>query len=362
MSIDDILKDGFHLRGLERNITDYSFISLKTALNSYFSTYKRSNLFFARVLTEEENKGEKNHGYENDYYYITQYIEAYTETILHFQHFIELVCKEILRKENELLVLNIDHKHELFYRLLNKEVVEPSEFEGLRTKEFSATYQRLCALIDNNKLDSRYNFLSNKKNKKVLEALNDLRNRIWHRGTFVMRYKSLDKFIGGYILPIINEIVSLPEFNEMSYLWKYKSVQSGIDPIKELLSELAKEKFDLGKVAFLKEIGRAAYSNPLNYKMKFFNTQIIESVTRTAEREVESFQTPLYDCPVCGIESLVTYEESDGEMEQDGSFSSYWTFSYAVKCHCCSFYISRELKNPNKYGFNLPDYWYGIEH
>ncbi|MBS4213239.1 hypothetical protein [Neobacillus rhizophilus] len=360
MNINEIVSNGFSINDIERKFSSFAFISLKTALNSFFSTYKSSTLFIHSIL----NGGTSNIN-EVDRQYATDYIEHYAETIIHFQHFIELVCKEILREKNELLVLNIDRQHEIFYKLLNNEEVTSLELEGIRTIEFNTTYERLFNLIKAGKLDSKYNFFATQKNKDALNKLNTLRNRIWHRGTFVLRYEALDVFIGKFILPIINEIISLPEFMSLKSSWSYKPLTLGIDPLSEIIIECSKDSYNAGKVAFIKELGRAAYNNPLHFKFKFFNDEIIKHSLNTAEAELNAYHsqaTAIYDCPVCGVKSLTSYEDSDGEQESDGSYSSYWTFSWYIKCHCCSFKISRELKNPKEYGYDLPDYWYSYDH
>jgi hypothetical protein len=361
MDIKKIVSNGFSLNDLEKTISSFAFISLGTALKSYFSTYKSSKHFLRTDISSDFDSQ-----IEEDWQYGAEYIENYSETIIHFQHFIELICKEILREEHELLVLNVDKKHELLYKLLFKEDLPSSDLEGLRTIEFNTTLERINQLIKTGKLDTKYNFFIDPKNKQALEQLNTLRNRIWHRGTYVLRYKSLDLFVGHYILPLILKIVELEEYKNVKSRWKYSPLSFPIEPINEIIAECKKVDYNIGKVAFLKELGRAAYSNPLEHTFKFFNDQIIRRSIRNAEAEVnlEHFSQAdrFYDCPVCGIKSLVSYEDSDGEREEDGNYSSYWTYSWYVKCYCCSFEISHELENPKEYGYDLPDYWYVIEH
>lgn len=360
MDIKTLTSNGFSINDLERKISSFAFISLRTALKSYFSTYKSISHFLNFITTSDASFTKE----EKDWHYNSEYIENYAETILHFQHFIELICKEILREKHELLVLNVDKKHELFYKLLFKEAVSSSDLEGLRTAEFSTTLERLCDLIRSGKLDPRYSFFRETQNKKALDTLNTLRNRIWHRGTFVLRYKALDLFIGKYILPIVKEIVLLPEYKTLENRWKYISLKHPIDPINEIIKECKNGNgYDVGKVAFLKELGRSAYENPLEHRFKFLNKEIIKRSKRIADAEVTDLKaTAIYECPVCGINSLTSYEDSDGEIEEDGSYSSYWTFSWYVKCFCCSFEIQNDLKNPKEYGIDLPDYWYTIKH
>lgn len=103
-NIKQISSDGFGIDSLERSIVSFASISLRTAIRAYFSTFKSTRHYFNVLINPDANSKEEQK--EIDWQYNTDYIEQYAETIVHFQHFIELVCKEILRKEHELLVLN----------------------------------------------------------------------------------------------------------------------------------------------------------------------------------------------------------------------------------------------------------------
>lgn len=362
--IQRVSSDGFAVDTLERNTTSFAMISLRTAIKAYFSTFKSTRHYFNILIDPNDSSSDQE---EIDYQYSSNYIENYAETIVHFQHFIELVCKEILRNEHELLVLNINNKHELLLKLLNKEDVPKTDLEGLRTTEFSTTFDRLCELIKAGNFDTRYNFLIEKNNKITLQELNKMRNKIWHRGTFVLRYNAMDSFIGKHLLPIIAQITSLPEYESLSKRWMFKPLHLGVNPITEIINECSKDNYDISKVAFLKEMGRSAYNNPLNYTFKFINEEIVNRSQRIAQAEVNGGRTAqgvhVNSCPVCGVDSLVTYEDSDGDMNEDGTYNSYWTFVWYIKCHCCSFELHKDgLKNPKEYGYDLPDYWYSYTH
>ncbi|MBQ5477341.1 MAG: hypothetical protein IIT64_06055, partial [Bacteroidaceae bacterium] len=45
--------------------------------------------------------------------------------------------------------------------------------------------------------------------------------------------------------------------------WTYKNLTCGVDPIKSLISETSKHPINYEKIALLKEMGRAAYHNPI---------------------------------------------------------------------------------------------------
>ncbi|WP_347722776.1 hypothetical protein [Lysinibacillus capsici] len=355
-NIRNLCSEGFAIPDINANFESIALISLKQALKSYFSTYKymANN---GRSLFEDELDA-RSHS--------PGYIEHYSETIIHFQHFFELICKDILRKENELLVLNIDNKHEIFYNLIKGEEVPNDELEKINTIEFNRTFERLCNLISNDKLDPKYSFFKDSNKKIALEQLNIMRNRIWHRGSFVMKYKSLDLFVGKYILPIVKEIINLPEYCSLSRLWEYRGLEAKINPLDEIISVCNEQAPALDHIAFLKELGRAAYNNPYNHDFGFFKKEIADRAIKIARAEIPDQiygDDYIISCPVCGTKSLVKYEESDGDMDESGQYTSYWTWINNIKCYCCSFELrSSGMRNPSEYGYSLPDFWYEYEH
>lgn len=352
--IRNLCSDGFAIPDLGRSMDSIAFLSLKAALKSYFSTY-RAMAYYGRQLFE--NKLE-NHSYSSEY------IEQYFETIIHFQHFFELICKDILREENELLVLNIDNNHEVLLKLVKGEEVQSDELVNIKTIEFDRTFNRLCDLITKGKLNSNYSFFTDKNTKEALKQLNIMRNRIWHRGIYVMKYKDLDLFIGKYILPIVKEIISLEKYSKLDRFWRYRQKELKIDPFEEIINTCSKENPNIDHIAFLKEIGRAAYHNPHSHGFGFMKDEIANRAIRIAINEIpfEDKESYLIKCPVCSTNSLVKYLESDGEIDEQGKCSSYWTWVNNVKCYCCSFELqSSGLKNPSEYGYDLSDFWYEEE-
>jgi hypothetical protein len=363
-NINELCNDGFRISSYNGKLTDFSFISLRVALYAYFSTYKSMKYNLISMIKPESYALDDIDEFIDSQHSI-EYVELYADTIVHFQHFIELTSKEILRKDHELLVLNINiaNHHNLLYDLLHKKDVPKSILEGQRTIEFGQTLERLYAIID--ELDPKYSFFVKDGYKTALNELNLLRNKIWHRGTFVLHYNALDTFIGKYLLPIIIQITELPEYQNYEKLWKYSSLHLGIDPINEIINEYKKDSVDIGKIAFLKELGRSAYENPLKHKFKLFNNEIIKRAERIAKSEIDHpLPQDIYinTCPVCGIKSLVTYEESDSDVNDDGSINAYWTYVNSVRCFCCSFELFHQgMKNPKEYGYNYPDFWYDYD-
>ncbi|PFZ70594.1 hypothetical protein COL82_29870 [Bacillus toyonensis] len=337
-NIKQVCSNGFNIDKLERNLSNFAFVSLRTALKAYFSTYRSINTDFIMFINAKSSLELQE---QFEYIYSTEYISQYAEAIVHFQHFIELVCKEILRNE--------------------RENVSSTDSEDINRINFSRILDRLCDLFKQGKSDSKYSFIAKKTNECTLRELNKLRNSIWHQGTFILHYKELDIFIGKYLLPIIIQITNLPDHKKIINSWKYKPLHTEIDPINEIANECSEENFDFGKIAFLKELGRAAYENPLP-SHRSFSVKITKRAQKLAKSEVGNpflHDHCISKCPVCGVDSLVTYEDSWEDVNEDGICNSISTYSWRIKCYNCSFELySGGLKNPKEYNYNLPDYWY----
>jgi hypothetical protein len=203
--------------------------------------------------------------------------------------------------------------------------------------------------------------------KEPLEKLNILRNRMWHRGTFILRYPALDEYIGKYILPFVNDIFMIPRYSRLSDLWKYHDLHCAIDPITEIINSLQNNTYNIGKMAFLKELGRAAYANPIHGRglFKHFDESIKIGAKRIAQGEAKgSGVERIGICPVCGVESLVIYNETytnaddlaEGEVLEEPY--KVWRYTWQVKCMCCTFEIyCNDIDNPGAYGLPIEDYW-----
>ncbi|WP_010191741.1 hypothetical protein [Bacillus sp. m3-13] len=335
MRLDDLVKEGFNLMDGDHRQNGLAVSALKIAFNSYFKTYQSMKMIIPYIL-DGERKDEFHH---------FKYFEFYGETIVHFQHFAELVCKEILRQQHELLVLEPGRKkHVILYKLLNDNRLDESEIGGLNTIEAGATLERLVALINAGLIDEKYKFILNHKN--TIQKLNYLRNRIWHRGTYILNYRALDVFIGMYVIPFINDVLELSnELRIANSIWHYGEIHTSINILKEIETEAKKGfDYDLTKVAFLKELGRAAYEHNNN------DTAVVDSnkqerVKRTAQTELnaDSEVGRICFCPICGMETLavIFYDE--------------------IRCFNCSLNIISEggiIKNPKEYGLTIEEEYF----
>lgn len=241
--------NSFKVDDTNSELKNVSMYSLKIALNSYFKTYlsMMDSFEFDNRFDERYIKYEK------------EYIEVYIETIVHFQHFFELIIKDILEKENILLSVRVTNEPVILHKLINNEPINQKEYEKIYSIEFSDALKSICKLLDAGRINkNKYSFI--KDHKSTLEYINTLRNRIWHKGKFILTYRALDELVCRYILPIVKEVVSLEEYGNHEVVWSPKElVGININIIDEMILEMNKKSYDLSKLSFLKEAGRACY-------------------------------------------------------------------------------------------------------
>ena len=289
------------------------------------------------------------------------------ETIVHFQHFFELICKKILASEHPIFALSTTDKPLILRKLVNNIQLDQQEIDSVKSIEMSEALKRLAALLDepSSIIAQKYAFLSS--HMEALGELNDLRNRILHRGRYVLSYEKFDLFIGSKILPIIQMITALPILSEFEKIWKYSIPKCGIDPIKELVIIFKTAKPKWQKVAILKEIGRASYKNPLKGKSKKKQGQITNLVSleeianqrhlirahSKAEAVLKSENVPYYSCPVCGIDTLSVYFDQTYDTDKEsGEMMNISSLPYDSECHCCSFEPSCDIWAKKLHGYD----------
>jgi hypothetical protein len=300
--LSDLVGDGFCLPREGRSLEGLALFSLRIAMKAYFSTYRsmRGSLHMFDSEDEETRQSiDANHS--------SSYCEAYAEAIVHFQHFAELACKDFLRKEHQLLALDASSRPVILHKLLMAEEVDQAQLEGLKSIEFSTTVERLCKLIKRNCMRDRGIYFV-KDHEDALTKLNSLRNRVWHRGRFILRYPALDEFVGRFVLPFVFPVVLLPGYANFADVWKYEELACGIDPIDQIRANFQTGQYDLYKVALLKELGRAAYANPIRNHPIFSreNDEYRSHAIRQAHVEMSNYAlNTSQECPVCGTESLV---------------------------------------------------------
>lgn len=247
--VNHLANDGFRIPDRGGRLIDLSLPSLKLALKAYFSTYHvmKFNLHAFEPSADLEQS-------ESDYQHNGGFFESCSETVVHFQHFAELFIKEALRKEHPLLANEASSRPLILYKLLKREPIEPNEQESINSIQFGDALRRFLCLVEEGKLKDRKLYFV-KDHQLALEKLNTLRNRMWHRGTFILRYPALDAFVGLYVLPFIGRIFEIKRYSKLIDVWKYAPLQCKIDPVIELEKHFQTGAYDIGKVALLKELG-----------------------------------------------------------------------------------------------------------
>ncbi|RRR68786.1 MAG: hypothetical protein EI684_17055 [Candidatus Viridilinea halotolerans] len=200
-TVNSLMEKGFTFDGTENYTTELAFLSLDIGLQSFFATYQSMASSISSLA--DENDLDQEH---RNQVYNRKYRQLYTETVIHLQHFAELVCKNFLRDIHPLLSVKIpskDDKNTIFDKLSKNEKVDEDsilpDWRSSDTIEFSETLNRLNKLNRDKILPPELDFIA--QHQYCLTKLNWLRNRIWHQGTYVLQYQAFDKFIAGGVLP-----------------------------------------------------------------------------------------------------------------------------------------------------------------
>jgi len=364
--------DGIYLSSHIGHEMDMALISLKIGFEAYFSTYQAIKRSFARLVEPPRKKlhikvekyEEKDEESDKAWRHVSElnYTKAYIQTIFHFHHFIEVSIKEILRQQHPLLAVLTGKQHVILHKLLMGEEVPENESEGLNTIDFWESVERLKKLIDEKRIKNYEDmkFISEAGTKNgILKEIGGYRNRLVHRGTFMLSYTELDKFIGKDILPLVLKISSLPIYKDSEYHWQPKKLHCKMNLLDEIKEECKKTKLDFHKIAFLKEMGRASFVNPLwtedmNSWFAWAGGKEKEHIEEQAvnSREYQCDMCNIEICPVCGAKSLMQYYENmspDPDEEDMGI--------YGITCLCCSFSVDHQLDNVEFEDFDVKKLW-----
>lgn len=353
----DVLADGFVLSEARPTLGDVGMLSLGVALRAYYSTYK-SMEYMLHIFAKgkpREDWGRK---------HSTEYVIACTQTVIHMQHFAELFCKEALRSLHKLHADEVPSAV-VFDKLLQGEALNLSELAGLRSTEFSAALARLCELVKADRFPSgKYDFILTERD--WLMNLNTLRNRVLHRGAFVLHYPALDELMGRFAFPFVKKALDALDTKARKHLWRHPDLACKIEPMAAIADAYAAGNPDIGHIALLKELGRAAYQIPFSDLplSKILEESLEQRYTRAAEIESKDGNiAELTTCPVCGKGTLLVFDDTqlEGEDYETGTYERGWYYTWKVECRCCSFEINHHLKNPSDYGLSIPDFWQSHE-
>jgi hypothetical protein len=345
-------RNSFYFNDIDNDLKHVGFFSLRTAIESYLSTYKamKNELVIEKIYAiKKANLDTIRHSHD--------YCVLCFKTIIHFQHCFELFIKQILEDEHPLLVVRANTKPVIFHKLLKKDKISEEEYESLFSVEFSDALNTINELIKNKRLDDSYTFI--REHSNILKSLNGFRNRMWHKGMFLLRYHALDEFICRYILPLLSLFLELPIFTGYEKVWKYQTGNElNLDIITELINEFdeLKGKSDLSKVALLKEIGRIQYSD---YYLR--NNDEVE--LRLAIEE--GYINDIKQCPVCNEKTLLNCNKIDYDFDEIYGHGGYTllripiAYESHVSCITCAFEVNKFVENLNSYGLRWENFWIG---
>ncbi|MEI6443334.1 MAG: hypothetical protein WCO29_09465 [Nostocales cyanobacterium ELA583] len=364
--LEEITSNGFHLEESGNGDIDLAVLSLRIALKAYFSTYQCFNGLLYQIIDEDDKDWPDELRYYNQKENL-KYREAYAECIVHFHHFAELVCKNFLHNENPLLIRkfkndkskNINEKYTR-EKYINREDISEYIIHNKETVNFSEAVDRLVEFINAKSLKDYQQLLFLVDNQYMLKKLAVLRNQVWHRGLYILPYKDLDKFIGKYVLQFVVSVTQYLDNLHNLYMI-HNTLNCGIDPITEIINHFTKDSYKIEKIAFLKELGRAAYNVPLYWywQDKNKNAKEKETIEKTAiVISEDNDDSEICKCPVCGFNSLIIHKYVEYELDEYGEYESESSYPIRVKCECCSFELHNDISNASEYGIEgIRDYW-----
>ena len=277
-NLDDLIKDGFYVSEVKdnrENIADYSLLG---SLKSYFSTAEDLDRYLSTkdyiAIGEKESKE----------ILVGAYAIDACNAITQFQHFFELFLKDILLEHSKLLVYDASKKRELFIKLIDKENISDAELDGMNFIECSEAIERIKTLNKTGKLNSKYQFIVDYF--ELFENLNRLRNRITHRGAFIINPSALDEIFGRYVIPFVNELESVKGYGNIKS-WNFNLKTNELDPFETISKEYLNGQVDENKIHLFKLIGDASYKNKLNFDLDivlpFINDEIREQAKISAQ-------------------------------------------------------------------------------
>lgn len=346
-NLDSLFKDGYYLNDVSDGyVKSLAGFSLSNAMRAYFRTsvdleYLR-NAESINLLMNQESKDKHHSG---------SYATDASDAITHYHHFLELYLKDILVQEHKLMAYDAGKKPAILYKLVKGELVSDDEIESLKMIEFSEAIERISVLLHENKLDQKYAFLASYID--VMKKVNTLRNRITHRGAYILRSQALDKLFGVYLIPLAMKIVPISDFSTI-LKWNFNLCNNNIDPYETIVNEYQQACPNVVNVHLMKLIGNAAYNNEINPDLENILHQFYDEKREKAENmagaEERYLQSNRTKCPVCGCETLVSVRDDYEETDENDNTIGYQRYVESVHCHQCGFELKNWLLNKIRTG------------
>lgn len=346
-NIDNLFKDGYYLNDVsDGNVKSLAGFSLSNAMRAYFRT--AADLDYLR---NAESINPSMLQDDKDKYHSGAYATDACVAITQYHHFLELYLKDILIQEHKLLAFDASKKPSILYKLVKGEDVGDDEIESLKMIEFGDAIDRIKDLLHDNKLNQKYAFLASYID--VMKKVNTLRNRITHRGAFILRSQALDEVFGLYLIPLAMKIVPISDFSTI-LKWNFNLCNENIDPYASIVNEYKQACPNMINVHLMKLIGNAAYNNEINPDLDGilcqFNKEKREKAEKMAGAEEHYLQGNRTKCPVCGCETLVSVKDDYEETDDNDNTISYQQFVESVHCHQCGFELRSWLLNKIRMG------------
>ncbi|MGC4070367.1 MAG: hypothetical protein QM784_38025 [Polyangiaceae bacterium] len=120
---------------------------------------------------------------------------------------------------------------------------------------------------------------------------------------------ALDELVGRYALPFLRQVCEHSTYKQRAHTVTLRPLSCGIKPFDEIEGELAKAQWSVPKVAFLKELARAAYANPFVDSPWFEddNERLRKRAELAAAQFPEHSVAEVIRCPVCGVNACPVY-------------------------------------------------------
>lgn len=341
--------EGFSLRERTTGLTSMAPLSLRIALHSYFRTYAtmRHSIHVFDPSTSIEAS-------EVDGLHVSDYCEVFAGTVIHLHHFVELVCKEELGSVHPLLVLQAGNDHVPLHDMLTGRETDLDP-DMARSIDFNVALTRLCALQKASRITGAIPDAIQGARGEI-DHLARVRNGLIHRGVRLLRYPELDRLVVP-LLAGLAPVFAAPAFASISRFWKHGPLSCGVDPLAELIRS---DAGDLRRLAFFKELGRAAYESPIRHVGLVAIADELRSRSERAAKAAaeEDGVREVRVCPVCGAKALLVYDDAETDTgDPTTGYSEAYRYNWMVQCSSCSLEMDNHLANPREYGVDVDDFW-----
>lgn len=341
-NLSDLLNNGLYIeQATNGKYKSMAFFSLVNALKTYFKTAYDLTDIIKKEGSSTQDQLDKETIYSG-------YATDVCDTILHLQHFIELYLKEVLLSVSPLLVYDIKKEYEIQLKLIQNQTIQNRDLEKIYYIECGEAIDKLKKII-NEPAFVHYKFLGN--HFDFFTQINKLRNRIAHRGVFVLKYEYLDVLFGKYVFPFISDLKqSDPDYTYI--LKKDFELKLNVNPFDELIQEYKKINPNKYKVYVLKMIAHAAYNNKIPSDESTQYGKIMSSFYKEKRKNEEYKANAIYNsndlnhqihklvnCPVCGCKTLFVYYDYCDEEDNNGQTTKYYNWINAILCHQCGFQL-----------------------